>query len=64
MTVASGAALSGTGAVARVTLQDNAVFARAKADGAVAPLNVSDCVAENRMTVAMTGYALTESVHP
>ena len=60
LTVAAGAALAGTGSVARVTLQDSAVFTRAKADGAVTPLTVSDCVADNRLTVVLTGYTLSD----
>ena len=52
--------LAGTGAVARVTLQDNAVYARSKADNAVTPLTVSDCVASGRLTIALTGYTLRE----
>ena len=65
LTVGAGAALAGTGTVARVTLQDNAVFARDKADGAVTPLLVSDdCVAEDHVTVALTGYSLTEVETP
>lgn len=60
LTVGPGAALAGTGSVARVTLADNAVLARAKADGAVAPLNVSDCVAGGSLTVALSGYELTD----
>ena len=60
LAVGTGAALAGTGTVARVTLQDNAVFARAKADNARTPLTVSDCVADNRLTVALTGYSLME----
>jgi len=62
LTVAAGAALAGTGTVARVTLQDSAVFTRAKADGAVTPLTVSDCVADNRLTLALTGYVLTDLI--
>jgi autotransporter-associated beta strand protein len=64
LTVGVGAALAGTGTVAKVTLQDNAVFARAKADNAVTPITVSDCVADNRLTVALTGYALTDLKTP
>jgi hypothetical protein len=64
LTVGAGAGLAGTGAVARVTLQDNAVFARAKADNAVNPITVSDCVADNRLTVALTGYALADLKTP
>jgi len=60
LTVGTGAALAGTGTVARVTLQDNAVFARDKAEGAVAPLNISDCVAEHRLTIALTGYGFSD----
>ena len=56
----AGAALAGTGSVARVTLQDGAVFARDKSDSARTPLTVSDCVADNRLTVALTGYSLME----
>ena len=58
--VGTGATLAGTGTVARVTLQDNAVFARAKADNAVTPLVVSDCVASDRLTIALTGYTLED----
>ena len=58
--VGAGAVLAGTGAVARVTLQDNAVYARSKADNAVTPLTVSDCVASGRLTIALTGYTLRE----
>jgi len=58
--VGAGASLAGTGTVARVTLQDNAVFARAKADNAVTPLLVSDCAADNRLRVALTGYSLSD----
>jgi autotransporter-associated beta strand protein/T5SS/PEP-CTERM-associated repeat protein len=64
LTVGAGAALAGTGTVARVTLQDNAVYARAKSDGAVTPLIVSDCVAEDHLTVALTGYSLLELITP
>jgi autotransporter-associated beta strand protein len=60
LNVGTGASLAGTGMVARVTLQDNAVFARAKADNAATPLLVNDCVADNRLTVALTGYTLEE----
>lgn len=60
LTVAAGAALAGTGTVARVTLQDNAALARDKAHGAVSPLAVSDCVAEDRLVVALTGYNFNE----
>jgi len=60
LTVGAGAALAGTGTVARVTLADNAVFARSKTDGAVAPLNVNDCVANGHLTVALSGYELTD----
>jgi hypothetical protein len=58
--VGTGATLAGTGTVARVTLQDNAVFARAKADNAVTPLSVSDCAASDRLTIALTGYTLED----
>ena len=58
--VGEGASLAGTGTVARLTLQDNAVFARDKADNAVTPLLVNDCLADNRLTVALTGYSLSE----
>ena len=58
--VGTGAALTGTGSVARVTLQNNAVFARAKADNAMTPLAVSDCTATGQLTVALTGYTLDE----
>jgi autotransporter-associated beta strand protein/T5SS/PEP-CTERM-associated repeat protein len=64
LTVAAGAALAGTGTVARVTLQDSAVFLRSKADGAVSALNASDCVAENRITVALTGFSFTDLKTP
>ncbi|NLG01184.1 MAG: hypothetical protein GX565_13680 [Lentisphaerae bacterium] len=60
LVVGPGAALAGTGTVARVTLQDNALFARAKADHAVTPLSISDCEAIGRMTIALTGYTLDE----
>ena len=60
LTVGAGAALSGTGTVARVTLQDGAVFARAKADNAGAALRIGDCVANDRLTVALAGYSLDE----
>ena len=60
LTVGAGAALAGTGTVARVTLADNAVFARSKTDVAVAPLNVSDCVANGHLTVDLSGYSLTD----
>lgn len=60
LTVAAGAALAGTGSVTKVTLQDNAVFARNKSDNARTPLTISDCVADNRLTVALTGYSLME----
>lgn len=58
--VGAGAALAGTGSVARVTLKDGAVFARAKADNAASPLAVSDCLAEGSLTVALTGYTVGE----
>lgn len=58
--VGTDAALAGTGTVARVTLQDNALFARAKADNAVTPLTISDCAASDRLTIALTGYTLGE----
>ncbi len=64
LTVGAGAALAGTGTVARVTLQDNAVCARDRADGAFAPLTVGDCVAEDRLTIALTGYSFTELKTP
>ena len=64
LTVGAGAALAGTGTVARVTLQDNAVFARDKVDGAVSPLLVSDCVADDHLTVALTGYSLSDLKTP
>ncbi len=60
LVVGTGAALAGTGTVARVTLQDSAVFARAKADNAVTPLAVSDCVVNDRLVIALTGYTLDE----
>jgi len=60
LTVASGAALAGTGSVARVTLADGAALARAKADSATTPLNVSDCAAGSTLTVALSGYTLTD----
>lgn len=60
LVVGTGASLAGTGTVARVTLQDNAVLARAKADNAVTPLTVSDCVANGQVIVALTGYTLGE----
>jgi autotransporter-associated beta strand protein len=62
LTVAAGAALAGTGTVARVTLADQAVIARAKSDGAVSPLVAGDCVAGGGVTVALTGYTLPELV--
>jgi T5SS/PEP-CTERM-associated repeat protein/autotransporter-associated beta strand protein len=58
--VEAGAALAGTGSVARVTLADNAVLARSKTDNAIAPLNISDCVANGHLTVALSGYALND----
>jgi len=58
--VGADAALSGTGTVARLTLQDQAVFSRNKADGSLGPLRVGDCVADNRLTIALTGYSLEE----
>mgnify|MGYP001271721105 CR=1 FL=1 len=60
LTVASGAALAGTGSVARVTLADGAAFARAKADGATTPLEVNDCMASSALTVALSGYTQTD----
>ena len=60
LTVAAGSALAGTGSVARVTLADNAALARDKADGAVAPLNVGDCAAGGTLTVALSGYSLSD----
>jgi autotransporter-associated beta strand protein/T5SS/PEP-CTERM-associated repeat protein len=60
LTVGAGAALAGTGTVARVTLADGAVFVRAKGDGAVSPLVAGDCAAEGGLTVALTGYTLPE----
>jgi autotransporter-associated beta strand protein len=60
LTVGTDAALAGTGTVMRVTLQDNALFARAKADNAVTPLTISDCEASDRLTIALTGYTQGE----
>jgi len=64
LTVGPGAALAGTGTVARVTLEDNAVLARNKADLAVTPLMVNSCVADNRLTVALTGYSFEDLKTP
>ncbi|NLF98567.1 MAG: hypothetical protein GX565_00285 [Lentisphaerae bacterium] len=64
LTVAAGSALAGTGSVARVTLADNAALARDKADGAVAPLNVGDCAAGGTLTVALSGYSLSDLLVP
>jgi autotransporter-associated beta strand protein len=58
--VGAGAALAGTGAVARVTLRDTAAFARSRSDGALSALAVEDCAADNRVTVALTGYSLSD----
>jgi len=58
--VGSGAALAGTGTVARVTFQDNAVFVRNKADNATRPLSIGEGVANGRLTVALNGYSLQE----
>ncbi|MDA3926126.1 MAG: autotransporter-associated beta strand repeat-containing protein [Kiritimatiellae bacterium] len=60
MTLGAGAAVGGIGTVSRLTLQNNSVFARDKADGAVTPLVVNDCVADDRLTIALTGYALQD----
>ena len=64
LTVGADAALAGTGTVARVTLGDNAVLSRNKADLAVTPLLVSDCIADNRLTVALTGYSFDDLKTP
>ena len=60
LTVATGAALAGTGSVARVTLADNAKLVRSKTDGATSPLNVSDCFASGALTVDISGYTRTD----
>jgi len=60
LVIGSGAALAGTGTVARVTFQDNAVFVRNKADNATSPLSIGDGVANGRLTVALNGYSVQE----
>jgi T5SS/PEP-CTERM-associated repeat protein/autotransporter-associated beta strand protein len=64
LTVGAGAALAGTGIVARVTLRDNAVFARSKADHATSPLRLEDCTADGGLTVALSGYSLSDLMAP
>jgi len=60
LTVGAGAALAGTGAVTRVTFQDGAVLARAKSDNAITPINISDCAANDRLVIALTGYSFAD----
>jgi len=60
LAIAAGAALAGTGSVARVTLADHARLARAKAAGASSPLNVSDCVASGALSVDLSGYTRSD----
>ncbi|HNX34526.1 MAG TPA: hypothetical protein PKM57_07855 [Kiritimatiellia bacterium] len=60
LTVGAGAALAGTGSVARVTLADKAKLVRSKTDGATSPLNVSDCYASGALTVDISGYTRTD----
>ena len=43
-----------------MTLQDRAVFARDKVDGALTPLMVNDCMVDGLLTVALTGYGLSD----
>lgn len=62
--VGANASLAGTGAVARVTLRDGAVLARAKTDGAVTPLTTEDCLSEGCLAVALTGYTLSDLYKP
>jgi autotransporter-associated beta strand protein len=58
--MSSGAAIAGVGTVTRVTLQDNAVVARDKADSATTPLIISDGIANDRVTIALSGYTLND----
>jgi len=62
LTIGTGATLSGTGTVTRLTLSDNAVYARAKADDAVTPLTVGAGAADGPLTIALTGYALKDLI--
>jgi autotransporter-associated beta strand protein len=58
--MSSGAAIAGVGTVTRVTLQDNAVIARDKADSATIPLIINDGIADDQVTIALTGYTLND----
>jgi len=60
LVMSSGAAIAGVGTVSRVTLQDNSLFARDKSDGATTPLLISDGIADDHLTIALTGYTLND----
>lgn len=60
LVIGDSAAVGGVGSVLRLTLQDNAGIARDKAEGATTPLAVGDGIANNRVTVALTGYTLED----
>jgi len=64
LVIGTDAALAGTGTVSRVTLQDNAVIARDKADGAVTPLMTEDCQTIRSLKIALTGYATHDLFTP
>ena len=58
LSIGSGAALAGTGAVSSLELAGNAVVSRAKADGAVTPLQADSLSTDGPLTVALTGYTV------
>ncbi len=58
LSVAAGAALAGTGAVSSLELAGNALFRRAKADGAVTPLQADSLSTDGPLTLALTGYTV------
>jgi len=60
LSVASGAALAGTGTVSSVELAENAVICRAKTDGAVTPLHANSFSSAGPLTIALTGYTVDD----
>ena len=60
LSIGSGAALAGTGAVSSLELAGNAVVSRAKADGAVTPLQADSLSTDGPLTVALTGYTVCD----
>jgi len=62
LSIAPGAALAGTGAVSSVTLAGNALFRRAKTDGAETPLQADRYSSAGPFTIALTGYAAADLI--